>query len=67
MILLVFVLGILIMPFYVIYKPPTLLNLYFQRRWSDVLWQVPTAKKVMALTLDDAPSEYTDEILQILK
>jgi peptidoglycan/xylan/chitin deacetylase (PgdA/CDA1 family) len=28
---------------------------------------VPTSQKLIALTIDDGPSEYTDEILQILK
>ncbi|KAJ9191924.1 CAZyme family CE4 [Paecilomyces variotii] len=54
-------------PLYLIYKPPGLLISHFQRRWPDVLWRVPTSEKVVALTIDDAPSEYTDEILQILK
>ncbi|KAL8905918.1 MAG: hypothetical protein Q9171_006482 [Xanthocarpia ochracea] len=58
---------LLILPFYIIYKPPHLLIRYFQHRWPDVLWHVPTASKVIALTIDDAPSEYTDEIMNILK
>ncbi|KAH0563441.1 hypothetical protein GP486_001993 [Trichoglossum hirsutum] len=58
---------ILIAPFYVIYKPPNLLIRYFQHRWPDVLWQVPTRSKVVALTIDDGPSEYTNEIMQVLK
>ncbi len=58
---------LLILPFYIIYKPPNLLIRYFQHRWPDVLWHVPTASKVIALTIDDAPSEYTDEIMDILK
>ncbi|ROT39876.1 nodulation protein nodB [Sodiomyces alkalinus F11] len=54
-------------PFYVIYKPPALLIRYFQWKWPDVLWQVDTTRKVVALTIDDAPSEYTTEIVQLLK
>ena len=54
-------------PFYVIYKPPAALVRYFQYRWPDVLWQVPTSSKVIALTIDDGPSEYTNEIKEILK
>ena len=61
------VLCILITPFYLIYKPPTFLIRYFQRRWPDVLWRVSTSAKVVALTIDDGPSEYTNEIMQILK
>ncbi|KAF2018130.1 carbohydrate esterase family 4 protein [Aaosphaeria arxii CBS 175.79] len=57
-----------ITPFYIIYKPPTLLIRYFAFRWPDVLWHVyPTTEKVIALTIDDAPSEYTRSILEILK
>jgi peptidoglycan/xylan/chitin deacetylase (PgdA/CDA1 family) len=58
-----------IFPFYIIYKPPTLLIRYFQHRWPDVLWHVPVpaTTKVVALTIDDAPSEYTSQILGILK
>lgn len=52
---------------YIIYKPPSLIVRYFQRRWPDVLFHHPIAKKVGALTIDDAPSSYTEEILNILK
>ncbi|KAL8906729.1 MAG: hypothetical protein Q9207_001855 [Kuettlingeria erythrocarpa] len=58
---------ILILPFYIIYKPPAFLISYFAYRWPDVLWQVPTSSKVVALTIDDGPSEYTDEIAKILR
>ena len=57
---------IMIVPFYMIYKPPTILIRYFQYRWPDVLWHIPTTSKVIALTIDDGPSEYTNEIMQIL-
>ena len=72
MLFLVFVMVAFVLPFYVIYKPPNALIRYFQRRWPDVLWHVPLAKttggeKVIALTIDDAPSEYTREILQVLE
>lgn len=56
-----------IAPFYVIYKPPTLLIKYFQYKWPDVLWRVTTSEKIIALTIDDAPSEYTSQILDILR
>src|SRR5689334_20678480 len=52
---------------YVIYKPPTFLIRYFQRRWPDVLWRISIPSKVIALTIDDGPSEYTDEIMRILE
>ena len=61
------VLSALVIPFYCIYKPPSLLISYFQWRWPDVLWHVPTSSKVIALTIDDGPSEYTEEILDILQ
>ena len=66
MLILVGVVCTLILPFYLIYKPPTLLIRYFQYRWPDVLWHVSTSSKVIALTIDDGPSEYTDEIMEIL-
>ena len=65
--LLTVVCSILIAPFWLIYKPPRLLIRYFQHQWPDVLWRVSTSTKVIALTIDDGPSEYTDEIMQILK
>ena len=67
MILLCTVICIVIAPFYIIYKPPALLVRYFQHRWPDVLWHVPTTSKIVALTIDDGPSEYTEEIMGILK
>ena len=54
-------------PFYMIYKPPSLLFRCFEYRWPDVVWRVSTNAKVVALTIDDGPSQYTNEILQILK
>lgn len=67
MFFLIVVSCLLIAPLYIIYKPPNLIVRYFQHRWPDVLFQVPTSTKVVALTIDDAPSEYTDEIVQLLK
>ncbi|KAI2640662.1 hypothetical protein GGS26DRAFT_539272 [Hypomontagnella submonticulosa] len=55
-----------ITPFYIVYKPPRSLIRYFARRWPDVLWEVQTDKKIVALTIDDAPSEHTEEILGVL-
>lgn len=67
MLLLLGVICILTIPFYMIYKPPSYLVRYLQWRWPDVLWRVSTSSKVVALTIDDGPSDYTNEILQILK
>lgn len=57
----------LLAPIYVIYRQSKPLIRYFRRRWPDVLWDVSTTKKCIALTIDDGPSEYTTEILEILK
>ncbi|KAI4252969.1 MAG: hypothetical protein L6R42_007757 [Xanthoria sp. 1 TBL-2021] len=66
--LLILIPTLLILPFYTIYKPPWLLIRYFQHRWPDVLWHVPipSSKKIIALTIDDAPSGFTEEIMEIL-
>lgn len=61
------VFALLLTPFYIIYKPPSILVRYFQQRWPDVLWHVSTREKIVALTIDDGPSEFTDEILEVLK
>jgi peptidoglycan/xylan/chitin deacetylase (PgdA/CDA1 family) len=60
-------LALLVVPFYFVYKPPRLLIRYFARRWPDVLWQVETTKKIVALTIDDAPSTHTLQIMEVLK
>lgn len=67
--LLVFLFLLVFYPIYAIYKPPKLLIRYFQHCWPDVLWEVdvPNGRKVIALTIDDAPSEYTEEILNALQ
>lgn len=67
MLLLLSVITIFLTPFYITYKPPSLLIRYFQRRWPDVLWRVSTRQKILALTIDDGPSPYTEEILRVLK
>lgn len=66
MLIILSVLCFLIAPFYWAYKPPSLLIRYFQHRWPDVLWRASMTSKVVALTIDDGPSEYTEEIMQIL-
>lgn len=73
---------LLLAPFYAVYRPPRLLIRYFQHRWPDVLWEVTPSPhpsrtppgggggglpdKLIALTIDDAPSEYTREVLALL-
>ncbi|KAK3115764.1 hypothetical protein LTR53_004584 [Teratosphaeriaceae sp. CCFEE 6253] len=58
---------LVLLPAYIVYKPPGALVNYFQRRFPQVLFQVNTSKKIVALTIDDAPSSYTGEILEVLK
>ncbi|CAK7273126.1 hypothetical protein SEPCBS57363_005494 [Sporothrix epigloea] len=74
------IVALLVLPFYVVYKPPRPLISYFVSRWPDVLWRVdlpivvtsgdpterPAQRKLVALTIDDAPSEYTRGILDVL-
>ena len=50
-----------------IYRPPAFLINYFQRRWPDVLFHVNTKQKLVALTIDDVPSEHTQHLLEILQ
>ncbi|EAU31998.1 conserved hypothetical protein [Aspergillus terreus NIH2624] len=59
----------LLTPLYCIYKPPALLIRYFQHHWPDTLWHVPlpSSKKLVALTIDDAPSPHTADILNALR
>jgi peptidoglycan/xylan/chitin deacetylase (PgdA/CDA1 family) len=66
LILLTIVCIVITLPLYAAYKPPAILIRYFQRRWPDVLWRVSTSSKIVALTIDDGPSEFTEEIMQIL-
>lgn len=64
---LLFLVILLVVPFYVIYKPPAALIGYFARKWPDVLWQVDTTEKIVALTIDDAPSVHTRQIMELLR
>ena len=61
------VILVILLPAYVIYKPPELVINYFQSRYPEVLFQISTDRKVIALTIDDAPSQHTKDILQILE
>lgn len=58
---------LLVLPLYFIYKPPGFVINWLQRRFPQVLFHLSTTQKVAALTIDDAPSEYTLQILEILK
>lgn len=57
----------LLSPLYFIYKPPSLLIRYFSYRWPDVLFRVQTSSNLIGLTIDDAPSSYTRDILALLE
>lgn len=52
---------------YCIYKPPKALIGYLRQKYPDVLFEVTTSEKVIALSLDDAPSSNTGEIMDVLK
>ncbi|EAQ89305.1 hypothetical protein CHGG_05924 [Chaetomium globosum CBS 148.51] len=59
---------VLILPLYIIYKPPSLLIRHLSHRWTDVLFRLwlPPTKPLVALTIDDAPSDHTRDILAAL-
>ena len=48
---------------YGIYK---LMNLRTFQLFGNLTYKVNTQEKVVALTIDDGPSEYTEDILKIL-
>lgn len=58
---------LVVLPLWMIYKPPVFIVNKLQHRFPQVLFHIPTARKVVALTIDDAPSQYTSQILDILK
>ena len=61
------ILLLVFLPAYIVYKPPKSVISYLQSRNPSVLFQIHTSRKIVALTIDDAPSPYTREILDILK
>jgi peptidoglycan/xylan/chitin deacetylase (PgdA/CDA1 family) len=66
-ILVIVTILVVVLPAYIIYKPPRFVINYFQSRFPEVLFHVQTTKKIVAMTIDDAPSSYTTELLDILK
>jgi peptidoglycan/xylan/chitin deacetylase (PgdA/CDA1 family) len=54
---------------YIIYKPPKFVIDYLQWKYPDVLFhlKLPESSRVIALTIDDAPSDETSRILDLLK
>ena len=59
--------ALLVLPLLIVYKPPLFLINTLQHRWPQVLFHIPTTRKIVALTIDDAPTQYTSQILDILK
>ncbi|OOF97106.1 carbohydrate esterase family 4 protein, partial [Aspergillus carbonarius ITEM 5010] len=64
---------LILTPCYLIYRPPLVLINYLQTLYPDTLWTLPLPanpypnhEKLIALTLDDAPSTYTPLLLQTL-
>lgn len=72
LLLLLLLVLLVLFPFYAIYKPPALLIAYLSRRYPDVLWHVRLPRpregeeRLVALTIDDAPSAHTQAILDVL-
>lgn len=61
-------LVIIVFPAYVVYRQPRFVVNALQKRFPSVLFRLPNpTSKVVALTIDDTPSEYTREILAILR
>ncbi|ETN36274.1 uncharacterized protein HMPREF1541_08551 [Cyphellophora europaea CBS 101466] len=51
----------------VIWRPPAGVIEALAKHWPQVLWQADVKEQVVALTIDDGPSEFTEEILGVLK
>lgn len=60
------VLLIVVVPYW-IYKPPGFIIGHFQSRFPEVLFRINTDRRIVALTIDDAPSPFTNHILDVLK
>jgi peptidoglycan/xylan/chitin deacetylase (PgdA/CDA1 family) len=69
LVILAALLLLVLLPIYTlwcVYEPPAYLIGYLRNRYPDVLFEVPTTEKIIALSIDDAPSGYTDEIMEVL-
>ena len=68
-ILVIAILLFLVLPAWTVYRPPSFVVTALQRRFPRVIFEahVPHARKVVALSIDDAPSPYTSEILEVLR
>ncbi|KAG5917981.1 hypothetical protein E4U42_007052 [Claviceps africana] len=70
MVLLVVLVFLLVFPvygLYCVYKPPKALIGYLRQKYPDVLFEVTTTEKIVALSLDDAPSSHTRDIMDVLR
>lgn len=69
LLLLLTLIILILLLIYTIYKPPTWLVSFMSWKNPDVLFHVPISKAnhVVGLTIDDAPSSETGEILDVLK
>lgn len=68
--LLVLLALLLLLPFYIlyiVYRPPRYVISYLRGKYPDVLFEEDTTEKIIALSLDDAPSAHTDEIMDVLR
>lgn len=70
LLLILFILFLIpLLAIYTIYRPPQFLIHLLQRSYPSVIFQIPlpSTRAHLALTIDDAPSRYTGEILNLLK
>ena len=67
MLVVIIICSVLLAVLHAIYRPPDVLIQYLQNRWPDVLFHVSTKQKLVALTIDDAPSEHTRSLLDIIQ
>lgn len=69
LLLLLTLIVILILIAYTIYRPPYFIISCFEWKYPAVIFSVslPSNQNLIALTIDDAPSPYTGQILDLLK
>ena len=67
MLVVIIICSVLLTALHAIYRPPHVLIQYLQHRWPDVLFHVSTKQKLVVLTIDDAPSEHTRSLLEIIQ
>jgi peptidoglycan/xylan/chitin deacetylase (PgdA/CDA1 family) len=60
-------LALVLLVLCIVYHPPHFIIRLCKRRWPNVIWDIKTDQRVVALTVDDGPTEYTRAIARILK